>query len=345
MDALSILFVGIAVGAALTLGAAVLRETPRTPAHWVGALFAVSVAGYALVIPSGLPPIQPFAAIAQTLAWAGTAYFWLFATIVFTDARVRAVLFAPVAFMTGVGVVGALTPWPAAEGVWLAHNLFEFALTGHILWTIWKSAGGDLVEARRSVRAPFFAAVSLYAIAQSGIEIIEIVSGERTWGVLTLALLLAVLSLVGSALFVQLRTGLLPVPASTPGAATASPDASARIPVADRALAAKLDAAMEAGAWRREGLTIGALAAELGAPEHRLRRLINDALGHRNFADFLNGRRIEAAKAALADPARAREPVSAIAFDLGYASLGPFNRAFKDATGQTPTEWRKAALG
>lgn len=341
MEALSILFAGIAVGAALTLGAAVLREKPRTPAHWVGGLFSLSVAGYGLVVPEGLPPVQPFAAIAQTLAWAGTAYFWLFAVTVFSDARVRPILFAPVAFMSLVGVMGALTPRPASAGIWLAHNLFEVALTAHILWTIWKSAGGDLVEARRSVRAPFFAAVCLYAIAQSGIEIVEIATGDRSWGMFALALTLAALSLLGSALFVQLRPGLLP------DTAARSPDApadDARVPAADRALAAKLEAAMEAGAWRREGLTIGALAAELGAPEHRLRRLINDSLGHRNFADFLNGRRIAAAKAALADPARAREPVSAIAFDLGYASLGPFNRAFKDATGQTPTEWRKAAL-
>ena len=47
-----------------------------------------------------------------------------------------------------------------------------------------------------------------------------------------------------------------------------------------------------------------------------------------------------AAKAALADPANARASISALAFDLGYASLGPFNRAFKDATGLTPTAWR-----
>ena len=102
---------------------------------------------------------------------------------------------------------------------------------------------------------------------------------------------------------------------------------------------------MDAGIWRREGLSIGALAGELGMPEHRLRSLINDRLGYRNFADFLNARRIEAAKARLADPAEARSTVAAIAFDLGYGSLGPFNRAFRAATGATPTAWRRAALG
>ena len=69
-----------------------------------------------------------------------------------------------------------------------------------------------------------------------------------------------------------------------------------------------------------------------------------DHLGFRNFAAFVNARRIDAAKARLADPTQARESVSTIAFDLGFGSLGPFNRAFKEVTGQTPTEWRRQRL-
>jgi AraC-like DNA-binding protein len=101
---------------------------------------------------------------------------------------------------------------------------------------------------------------------------------------------------------------------------------------------------MEAGAWRREGLTIGALAEELEVPEYRLRRLINNRLGYRNFADFLNSRRIDEAKRRLSDPASAHLTVAAIAFDLGYGSLGPFNRAFRADTGAAPTAWRAQAL-
>ncbi len=96
--------------------------------------------------------------------------------------------------------------------------------------------------------------------------------------------------------------------------------------------------------WRRERLAIGQLAQELGLTEHRLRRLINSRLGYRNFADFLNARRVEAAKQRLASPTDARTTVAVIAFDLGYGSLGPFNRAFRAATGATPTEWRRQAL-
>ena len=86
---------------------------------------------------------------------------------------------------------------------------------------------------------------------------------------------------------------------------------------------------------------IGTLATKLAIPEYRLRRLINQRLGYRNFNVFLNNHRIEEAKAALADPSQAEVPVITIAMDAGFQSLGPFNRAFKATTGVTPTEYRR----
>jgi AraC-like DNA-binding protein len=53
---------------------------------------------------------------------------------------------------------------------------------------------------------------------------------------------------------------------------------------------------------------------------------------------------VNAACAVLADPARADVPVLTIAHESGFASLGPFNRAFRDITGQSPSEYRAAAL-
>jgi AraC-like DNA-binding protein len=92
--------------------------------------------------------------------------------------------------------------------------------------------------------------------------------------------------------------------------------------------------------WRREALTIGELSEVVGVPEYALRRLINGELGYRNFPEFLNERRVTAAKVALrATKAR----VSAIAYEVGFSSLGPFNRAFKEATGVTPIKWRSGA--
>ena len=85
-------------------------------------------------------------------------------------------------------------------------------------------------------------------------------------------------------------------------------------------------------------------STRLKIPEYRLRRLINQRLGYRNFNVFLNNHRIEEAKAALADPAQAEVPVITIAMDAGFQSLGPFNRAFKADTGLTPTEFRRQAI-
>ncbi len=96
--------------------------------------------------------------------------------------------------------------------------------------------------------------------------------------------------------------------------------------------------------YRQEGLTIGVLAVKLGMPEYRLRTLINDGLGHRNFNAFLNRYRLDEAKAALVDAGQAEVPVLTIALDAGFQSLAPFNRAFKADTGLTPTEFRRQAI-
>jgi hypothetical protein len=96
-------------------------------------------------------------------------------------------------------------------------------------------------------------------------------------------------------------------------------------------------------AYRQEGLSIGQVALRLGLPEYRLRQLINQGLGYRNFAAFLNFYRIADAREALADPAaQAEVPILTIALDAGFNSLGPFNRAFDHFW---PTSGEVEALG
>ena len=53
---------------------------------------------------------------------------------------------------------------------------------------------------------------------------------------------------------------------------------------------------------------------------------------------------IEEAKRRLADPKMAREQIVSHAFSLGYASLAPFNRAFRERVGISPTEYREQVL-
>jgi AraC-like DNA-binding protein len=101
---------------------------------------------------------------------------------------------------------------------------------------------------------------------------------------------------------------------------------------------------MENRAYARTGLTIRQLAEELKTPEHRLRALINSRLGYKNFSTFLNGYRIKEACDRLQDPKEFRIPVLTIALDAGFASLAPFNRAFRQAVDMTPTEFRRQKL-
>jgi AraC-like DNA-binding protein len=94
----------------------------------------------------------------------------------------------------------------------------------------------------------------------------------------------------------------------------------------------------------QEGLTIGALAEHLGTGEHVLRAVINQGMGFRNFNDFLHAWRIREACEKLARPEHAREPVLAIAMEVGYGSIGAFNRAFKERVGMTPTDYRRNSV-
>jgi AraC-like DNA-binding protein len=103
----------------------------------------------------------------------------------------------------------------------------------------------------------------------------------------------------------------------------------------------KMKVLMQQQFYTQSNLTIGVLAQTLRMPEHRLRLLINKHLGYQNFSGFLNSYRISAAKTTLKDPEQARLSVLTIALDLGYGSIGPFNRAFKQTTGFTPSEYRK----
>ena len=68
-------------------------------------------------------------------------------------------------------------------------------------------------------------------------------------------------------------------------------------------------------------------------------------MGHRNFVAVLNGFRLAEVKAALVDPTQEDVTIITIALDAGFGSLGRFNRAFREAEGMTPSEYRARATG
>jgi AraC-like DNA-binding protein len=218
------------------------------------------------------------------------------------------------------------------------QHVLALLLAGHaIVIAVWER-GDDLLEKRRAFRTGFVVVVGVQTF---GIVFVETVFGYMR----TLSGLMLLQS--GTTLVSVLAFGavMLSSNAELLFDAKAAPE-PVRSPLSpsEHVLKQKLDAAMAEGGYRAPGLTIGGLAEQLGTPEHRLRALINQRLGFRNFSDFLNSQRIADARAWLADPAKVDLPVLTMAMDLGYGSLAPFNRAFRDATGQTPTDFRRAAI-
>lgn len=90
-------------------------------------------------------------------------------------------------------------------------------------------------------------------------------------------------------------------------------------------------------------LKVADFAASLGEQDYKVTQCITGFLGYRNFNHLINARRIEHAKELLTDPGHDGRPILSIAFDCGFNSIGPFNRAFKDQVGMTPRAFRVAA--
>jgi AraC-like DNA-binding protein len=339
-DEMELILRGVAIGALIATAAGPWRAGKGHSARLAGVLFSVSVLAYTLQSSAesrlAIGPVEP---IVHFMALGGSGLFWLFILALFDDREVSPLTLAPFVGLTLLGLFGWLGPRDLQPTVWIIHNLIEVGFAAHALFVIVRSWRGDLVEARRRLRGPFLAAVTLFVVVLAGFEIGESFGIEADWYELLGATALALFCVAGAIVFLQAQPALF-------GAAAPTEAPAPSLGAGEQHTLARLDEVMGKGeAWKCEGLTIGTLADEVGVPEHRLRPLINDRLGHRNFVAFVNAYRIGAAKERLADPATARTPISAIAFELGFASLGPFNRAFKEATGQTPSEWRKAKLG
>ncbi len=87
-------------------------------------------------------------------------------------------------------------------------------------------------------------------------------------------------------------------------------------------------------------LTLGKLAEELTIVPYHLSEILNEALG-KSFYDFINIYRVEAVKQYMADPKTSNLTLLGIAFDAGFNSKTAFNRAFKKATGLSPSKYRQ----
>lgn len=336
---------GAAAGASLILAAALAPLARRSLTARFGALFALSAAAYGVASAQAMITTLPgVVGLLKVPAMAAGVFFWWFALALFCDAnRWRWSRLLP---LFAVIAPAALSPLRMPElivtGSYWGTELINAALMIHVMIIIADGSKDDLVEPRRKFRSLWVGAVAVSIIAITVMHSFQLMAMLPQGAHLAQAVILLLVSCAVTAYCLAAQAEFFPEDRNIDKAR--APQAEPAIAAADRHLAAQLRRLMADGAYSEPGLTVGRLAEQLNTPEHRLRQVINQQLGYRNFAAFLNEYRVSAAKTALSDPAQARRQILQIALDLGYGSIAPFNRAFRAATGVTPTAFRREAL-
>jgi len=324
------------------LAAALLRDFRHATAGRLSVVLALGTAAHAIVCSIGsLPVISIWHAPLIALSTGNVVVFWLFCRALFDDTfalrRWHAPIWLAVAAFSFANCFW-LAPAGNAQISVIAINLIALGFIGLAVGQTISSWSADLVEGRRRLRIFIVTSAALYGGLNAILQLLRL--GGDAAGIANVANIAVLAGIVAAISYAMIQVTAREL-------FSATSEAPAKVAVASELAADQklIDALMRLMAderiYRHDNVTIGTLATKLSIPEYRLRRLINQRLGYRNFNVFLNEHRIAEAKAALADPAQAEVPVITIAMDAGFQSLGPFNRAFKATTGVTPSEYRK----
>lgn len=318
-----------AAGQLLLVVCLLLRDHRRSRVTAASSLLVACVVCY-LALPALLQPAVP-EAVRQAVGAGSLAVpfaFWLTARLYFDDSfQTRPIHVIALLGLLGVRALVLSWPWAAAAiGMLVVVDGLRRIHTG---------ASSDLLLSRLRLRYVVVLGTGVYALLVLIAEA-SVTRGSRADGLLGAANDIGLFLLVGTISMMVLRVEPdLVRDAKRPSAAAEPPT------VLERRLERLIE---EEHVYKTEGLTIGALADRLGEHEYKVRQLINARLGFRNFGAFLNHYRVQEARKLLTDPSQKQLGVAEVAYRLGYSSLGPFNRAFKEMVGQTPTEYRKATL-
>lgn len=347
----------VALTASLLIGAGVLIPNPRSFNARLFAGVTVSSASYLVGRLSYAVPAD----VQVTLFWPyvlipmnmGTGFWMILAYSLFQDDRriprwliaafaVQLLLSAVNAFAyVGAGSVLQSPEYPAVVNVIFGPLPIAMQTAFAFLALYWAVRGwrADLDESRRFLRGLFLIVVGglYFGINLTELYLIDATQSSRAPldNALTLIMAVGYVTVAMAVLrfdhrvferFVE-RASPVPDPEVDPGF--------------DRDLAALTRALEEEKIYLTPGLSIGDLAKRLAIPEYRLRALINKRLGYRNFNALLHEYRLRDACEQLTDPAKAHLPILTIALEVGYQSITPFNQAFRNAMGCTPSAYRQ----
>ena len=307
-----------------------------------GGLFAAAVAAFCLAQIMG----HRFGAASEVVAVLGDAtcgWSWLLVRALFQPSRPARSVRAAWPLLVVLALVGAgaflrLTPDLSTPVPRMVDNLSGLVSSALLLLAAvepLKRLGSGVSASERGFRISF-------AVGYAAILAVAVVwvngAPDGSWAALRSGEIKAVCALIalggmGFAVWWRRRR-----PLTTAVRSRARPRTDAEADLGERILRLMTEQAL----YAQPNLKVSNLAQRLGEAEYKVSRSIA-GLGFRNFSQMANHFRIEEAKRRLADPALRRLPILTIAYDCGFGSIGPFNRAFKAETGQTPQAFRGRA--
>jgi AraC-like DNA-binding protein len=341
----------------LLLAALLVRDFRGAASGRLAVALALGSVAHAVSSAAGFDvPVTPWRVPLIALSTGNVVVLWLFARALFDDTfALRGWHAVPWAAVVGVSLANCLLLGPPhAEnirifGAGINSIVMSLIALGFIALAVGQTVTSwstDLVESRRRLRIFVVGAAALYGAVNAVAQLL--MSGSGSPGLVNTANAAVLAGVVAAIAYSLTRVSgedLFSIAVVQTAADVSNRTVAIKSDYLGPAYQKLIDALMRLMAddriYRDEKLTIGALALRLAVPEYKLRRLINQRLGYRNFNVFLNDYRIQEVRAALADPTQAEVPVITIAMDAGFQSLGPFNRAFKATTGVTPSEYRR----
>lgn len=315
-----------------------LRYSRQGMHTWVGIGFTASIICY-LVIDSAFVQHAPILfIIVLTGSINIPVFFWLLSKAIFDDhfkpTKIMAVWFLVQVISHACVLLRNIYQFPVTvqQVMYVTAQLVSigFLLAG--LYTAFRTRKGDLIDSRVRFRNIF----TIITASLIGVTLIVEAAPVAEQAAEPLQVLQRIAILLLTAYFIISNTEL------KPGFFFRAYPKTRPVIAEDPLLLEKLERKLnDDKIFKKEGLTIGELSELMNEQEYRLRRLINGQLGFRNFSDFINQYRVMEAGKILSDPAQNRKTILEIAYELGYQSIGPFNKAFKELKGVTPTAFRK----
>lgn len=318
-----------------------IKITYRTA---LGSLFCTSLIAYFLCPALSHVEVNPFVfVIVHIGCYSVSIFFYLFVSSLFADRfRFRiwhGVLFLLINFFSFYIFILSNIRNETSVMAKILFSMPQLLYLGLILFAlggVLKDKNVDLLESRREFRVIFATITGIYAIS---VVMVEVIMKNSEYSIeldLVNSVLIAALVFFFSFQLFEFRENTFLVSERN--------QKTDEEPL-DENLLKNLNSLLDIQRiYLKENLTILSFARQMNVPEKKVRKLINQGLGYRNFNEFLNHYRIREAKMILSDPSKNELQVLRIAMDLGYGSLAPFNRAFKEIVGVTPSDFRRQNL-